>query len=85
VWKARSQARTRVLPLVGMEITSSFSMWNHSESGRFDIRYGGGWSGARQPVVTVEEKNCLDQSMPAMAWRITFAASSLTDDGVTDL
>jgi len=34
-----------------------------------------------QPVVTVEEEELLLQSMPAMAWRITLAASLLTDGG----
>ena len=64
---------------------SLFSMWNHSEFR--ELRYPE-WSGlelcSSSQLSPSKKKNCLLQSMPASAWRITLAASALTDGGVTD-
>jgi len=72
--------------LSGMEMMSSFSMWNHSEFREFRYPRWSGleWCSSNQ-LSPSKKKNCLLQSMPASAWRITLAASSLTDGGVTDL
>src|SRR5512139_2091936 len=87
VWNARSQAAYQGYShLSGMEITSSLSMWNHSEFRM--VRYpecsGLEWCSSSQ-LSPSKKKNCLLQSMPASAWRITLAASSPADGGVIDL
>src|SRR5512136_2942353 len=87
VWKARSQAAYQGYShLSGMEMTSSFSIWNHSEfrAFRYPVWRGLEWCSSSQ-LSPSKKKNCLDQSMPATAWRITLATSSLADGGVTDL
>ena len=86
VWKARSQAAYQGYShLSGMEMMSSFSMWNHSEfrALRYPVWSGLEWCSSSQ-LSPSKKKNCLLQSMPAMAWRITLAASAVTDGGVTD-
>ena len=87
VWKAKSQAAYQGYShLSGMEMMSSFSMWYHSEFRAFlyPVWSGLEWCSSSQ-LSPSKKKNCLLQSMPAMAWRITLAASSPTDGGVTDL
>src|ERR1700757_2959101 len=85
-WKARSQAAYQGYShLSGMEMMSRFSMWNHSEFREF--RYPV-WSGfercSSSQLSPSKKKNCLLHSIPAIAWRITFAASGETEGGVTD-
>ena len=86
MWKARSQAAYQGYShLSGIEMMSSFSMWNHSEfrEARYPV-----WSGlelcSSSQLSPSKKKNCLLQSMPAMAWRITLAASGETEGGVTE-
>ena len=61
-------------------------MWNHSQ---FRVGRKPEWSGlelcSSSHVSPSKKKNCLLQSMPAMAWRITLAASALTEGGVIAL
>ena len=74
----------RVSHLSGIEMTSSLSMWNHSQ---FRVCRKPEWSGlewcSSSQLSPSKKKNCLLQSMPAMAWRITLAASALSEGGVT--
>ena len=86
VWKARSQAAYHGYShLSGMEMMSWFSKWYHSELR--ELRYPL-WSGlelcSSSQLPPSKKKNCLLQSMPAIAWRITLAASGETEGGVTD-
>src|SRR3990172_12594787 len=87
VWNARSQAAYQGYShLSGMEMTSSFSMWNHSEFRelRYPVCRGLEWGSSSQ-LSPSKKKNCLLQSMPDSACRITLAASALTVGGVMDL
>ena len=65
---------------------SLLSMWNHSEFR--EVRYpecSGFELCSSSQLSPSKKKNCLLQSMPAKACRITLAASALTEGGVTDL
>ncbi len=64
---------------------SSFSMWNHSEfrALRYPVCRGLEWCSSSQ-LSPSKKKNCLLQSMPAMPWRMTLAASGETEGGVTE-
>src|SRR5260370_5259286 len=86
VWKGRSQAAYQGYShLSGMEMMSWFSMWYHSEFREY--RYPE-WSGLERcsssQLSPSKKKNCLLQSMPARAWRITSAASREIEGGVTE-
>src|SRR6187401_295480 len=86
-WNARSQAAYQGYShLSGIEMMSALNMWYHSEFRA--LRYPV-WSGlelcSSSQLSPSKKKNCLLQSMPARAWRITLAWSALTDGGVTDL
>src|SRR6187397_3299647 len=86
VWKARSQAAYHGYShLSGIEMMSRFNMWNHSElrAARYPECRGLEWCSSSQ-LSPSKKKNCLLHSMPAMAWRMTLAASAFTDGGVTD-
>jgi hypothetical protein len=58
-------------------------MWNHSQ---FRVCRKPEWSGlelcSSSQLSPSKKKNCLLQSIPARAWRITLAASALSEGGV---
>jgi hypothetical protein len=58
-------------------------MWNHSQFRVCRKPDGAGWSVLVQPVVAVEEEELLAPEHAGKAWRITFAASALSEGGVT--
>ena len=87
VWKARSQAAYQGYShLSGIEMMCWFTMWNHS---LFRPERRRGFIGSSPCSVshrsTSKKKYCLLQSIPAIAWRMTSASSSLTRVGVMDL
>ena len=87
VWNARSHAAYQGYShLSGIEMMCWLIMWNHS---RFRMKRPPGFNGSIPCSVsqmsTSKKKYCLDQSIPASAWRMTSASSALTRSGVMDL
>ena len=84
VWNARSHAAYQGYShLSGIEMIWSLTMWNHSLF-RICLLPGriGSTPCSSSHLSTSKPKYCLLHNIPASAWRITRASSSLTRAGV---